>query len=142
LIEAVKAESYDAFLADADANMKKQLSRQQFEGLCGLYTKPLKQGYTLSYFGQLKTAGHGGLRVESRRRWSARRSAGPPVAQGRQSRRRSGAVNRGRQGPNDSLLDLRKVVIPATNFPAVTTIGAWQKMRYFPFVEWHPRTTH
>jgi len=54
LIEAVKAESYDAFLADADANMKKQLSRQQFEGLCGLYAKPLKKGYTLEYFGQLK----------------------------------------------------------------------------------------
>jgi hypothetical protein len=57
LIEAVKAESYDAFLADADANMKKQLSRQQFEGLCGLYTKPLKQGYALSYFGQLRQRG-------------------------------------------------------------------------------------
>jgi hypothetical protein len=57
LIEAVKAESYDAFLADADANMKKQLSRQQFEGLCGLYTKPLKKGYTLEYFGQLKQKG-------------------------------------------------------------------------------------
>lgn len=57
LIEAVKAESYDAFLADADANMKKQLSRQQFEGLCGLYTKPLKKGYTLEYFGQLKQRG-------------------------------------------------------------------------------------
>jgi hypothetical protein len=37
--------------------MKKQLSRQQFEGLCGLYTKPLKQGYTLSYFGQLRQRG-------------------------------------------------------------------------------------
>jgi hypothetical protein len=57
LIEAVKAESYDAFLADADANMKKQLSHQQFEGFCGLYTKPLKQGYTLTYFGQLKQRG-------------------------------------------------------------------------------------
>jgi hypothetical protein len=57
LIEAVKAESYDAFLADADANMKKQLSRQQFEGLCGLYTKPLKKGYALEYFGQLKQRG-------------------------------------------------------------------------------------
>jgi hypothetical protein len=57
LIEAVKAESYDAFLADADANMKKQLSRQQFEGMCGMYTKPLKKGYTLDYFGQLKQRG-------------------------------------------------------------------------------------
>jgi hypothetical protein len=57
LIDAVKTESYDAFLADADANMKKQLSRQQFEGLCGLYTKPLKKGYTLTYFGQLMKKG-------------------------------------------------------------------------------------
>ena len=57
MIDAVKAESYDAFLADADANMKKQLSRQQFEGLCGLYTKPLKKGYTRTYFGQLMKKG-------------------------------------------------------------------------------------
>jgi hypothetical protein len=57
LIDAVKAESYDAFLADADANMKKQLSRQQFEGMCGMYTKPLKKGYTLDYFGRLKQRG-------------------------------------------------------------------------------------
>jgi hypothetical protein len=57
LIDAVKAESYDAFLADADANMKKRLSRQQFEGLCGLYSKPLRKGYTLTYFGQLKQKG-------------------------------------------------------------------------------------
>lgn len=59
LIDAVKAESYDAFLADAEANMKKRLSRQQFEGLCGLYTKPLRKGYTLTYFGQLKQKGTG-----------------------------------------------------------------------------------
>jgi hypothetical protein len=57
LIEAVKAESYEAFTADADANLKKQLCRQQFEGLCGLYTKPLKKGYTLEYFGQLRQRG-------------------------------------------------------------------------------------
>ena len=57
MIEAVKAESYDAFLADAGANLKKQLSRQQFEGMCVLYTKSLKQGYTLEYFGQLRQRG-------------------------------------------------------------------------------------
>ena len=57
MIEAIKAESYDAFLEDADAAMKKQLSRQQFEGMCGLYTKPLKKGYNLDYFGQLKQRG-------------------------------------------------------------------------------------
>jgi hypothetical protein len=57
LIEAVKAESYEAFLADADAAVKKHLSRQQFEGLCGLYTKPLKKGYALEYLGQLKQHG-------------------------------------------------------------------------------------
>jgi hypothetical protein len=54
MIDAVKTESYDAFLADADANLKKHLSRQQFEGMCGLYSKPLNKGYTLEYFGQLK----------------------------------------------------------------------------------------
>jgi hypothetical protein len=57
LIEAVKNESYEAFTAQADANVKKQLSRQQFEGLCGLYTKPLKKGYVLEYFGQLRQRG-------------------------------------------------------------------------------------
>ncbi len=57
MIEAVKAESYEAFLADGDANLKKQLSRQQFEGMCGLYTKPLKKGYTLEYLGQLRQRG-------------------------------------------------------------------------------------
>jgi hypothetical protein len=58
MIEAVVAESYDAFLADADANLKTHLSRQQFEGLCGLYTQPLKKGYKLDYFGHLKQRGY------------------------------------------------------------------------------------
>jgi hypothetical protein len=58
MIDAVVAESYDAFLADADANLKRQLSRQQFEGLCGLYTQPLKKGYKLEYFGHLKQRGY------------------------------------------------------------------------------------
>ena len=57
MIDAVKAESYDAFLRDADANMKKQLSHQQFEGICGMYAKALKKGYTLEYFGQLRQRG-------------------------------------------------------------------------------------
>ena len=54
MIEAVKAESYEAFLVDADAQVKKQLSRQQFEGMCGLYSKALRKGYKLEYFGQLR----------------------------------------------------------------------------------------
>jgi hypothetical protein len=58
MIDAVVAESYDAFLADADANLKTHLSRQQFEGLCGLYTQPLKKGYKLDYFGHLKQRGY------------------------------------------------------------------------------------
>jgi hypothetical protein len=57
MIEAVKAESYDAFLVDADASLKKQFSRQQFEGMCGLYTKPLKRGYAVEYLGQLRQRG-------------------------------------------------------------------------------------
>ena len=58
MIDAVVAQSYDAFLADADATLKKNLSRQQFEGLCGLYTQPLKKGYRLDYFGHLKQRGY------------------------------------------------------------------------------------
>ena len=58
MIDAVVAESYDAFLADADANLKTHLTRQQFEGLCGLYTQPLKKGYKLEYFGHLKQHGY------------------------------------------------------------------------------------
>jgi len=58
MIDAVMNESYDAFLADADANLKTHLSRQQFEGLCGLYTQPLKKGYKLDYFGHLKQRGY------------------------------------------------------------------------------------
>jgi hypothetical protein len=58
MIDAVAAESYDAFLADADATLKAHLSRQQFEGLCGLYTQPLKKGYKLDYFGHLKQRGY------------------------------------------------------------------------------------
>ncbi|HEY8926051.1 MAG TPA: hypothetical protein VIU64_16820 [Polyangia bacterium] len=58
MIDAVMTESYDAFLTDADANLKTHLSRQQFEGLCGLYTQPLKKGYKLDYFGHLKQRGY------------------------------------------------------------------------------------
>jgi hypothetical protein len=57
MIEAVKAESYDAFLADADTNLKEHLSRQQFQDTCGRYTQALQKGYTLDYFGQLKQRG-------------------------------------------------------------------------------------
>ena len=54
MIEAVKAQSYDDFLTDADAKLKSQFSRQQFEGICGLYTAPLRKGYRLEYLGQLR----------------------------------------------------------------------------------------
>jgi hypothetical protein len=54
MIEAVKAQSYEDFLTDADAKFKSQFSRQQFEGICGLYTAPLLKGYRLEYLGQLR----------------------------------------------------------------------------------------
>lgn len=58
MIDAVVVQSYEAFLADADATLKANLSRQQFEGLCGLYTQPLAKGYKLDYFGRLKQRGY------------------------------------------------------------------------------------
>jgi hypothetical protein len=57
MIEAVKAQSYDDFLTDADDHLKTNLSRQQFEGICGLYTAPLRKGYRLEYLGQLRQQG-------------------------------------------------------------------------------------
>ena len=57
MIEAVKAQSYDDFLVDADARLKSQFSRQQFEGICGLYTASLRKGYRLEYLGQLRQRG-------------------------------------------------------------------------------------
>jgi hypothetical protein len=57
MIEAVKAQSYEDFLTDADAKLKSQFSRQQFEGICGLYTAPLRKGYRLEYLGQLRQRG-------------------------------------------------------------------------------------
>lgn len=57
MIEAVKAQSYEDFLSDADAQLKSNLSRQQFEGICGLYTAPLRKGYKLEYLGQLRQRG-------------------------------------------------------------------------------------
>jgi len=57
MIEAVKAQAYEDFLADTDAQLKSQFSRQQFEGICGLYTAPLRKGYRLEYLGQLRQRG-------------------------------------------------------------------------------------
>lgn len=57
IIEAVKTQSYEDFLTDADAKLKSQFSRQQFEGICGLYTAPLRKGYRLEYLGQLRQRG-------------------------------------------------------------------------------------
>jgi len=57
MIEAVKAQSYDDFLVNADSKLKSGLSRQQFEGICGLYTAPLRKGYRLEYLGQLRQRG-------------------------------------------------------------------------------------
>ena len=57
MLEAVKAQSYDDFLTNANPRLKSQLSRQQFEGICGLYTAPLRKGYKLEYLGQLRQQG-------------------------------------------------------------------------------------
>jgi hypothetical protein len=57
MIDAVKAESYDDFVKYASVRLKAQLSHQQFEGICGLYTAPLRKGYKLEYLGQLRQKG-------------------------------------------------------------------------------------
>lgn len=57
MIEAIKARSYDDFLADADAQLEAQLGRAQFDELCGLYAGPLRRGYRLVYLGHLRQRG-------------------------------------------------------------------------------------
>jgi hypothetical protein len=58
MIEAAKVQSYDGFLADADAHLKSQLTRQQFENISGRYVVPLRKGYRLEYLGQLRQQGN------------------------------------------------------------------------------------
>lgn len=57
MVEAIKARSYDDFLADADAELKSQLGRSQFEALCSLYADALRRGYRLVYVGHLRQRG-------------------------------------------------------------------------------------
>ena len=44
MMEALKARSYQGFLSDADAQLKAQLGRAQFEEICSRCTEPLPCG--------------------------------------------------------------------------------------------------
>ena len=57
MLEAIKAKSYDDFLGDADDRMRMALSKAQFEGVCGLLSARLQQGYKTSYLGKLRQQG-------------------------------------------------------------------------------------
>jgi hypothetical protein len=57
MIEAVKARSYQDFLTDADAQLKSQVDRTQFEEICSRYAEPLLKGYRLVYMDHLRRRG-------------------------------------------------------------------------------------
>jgi hypothetical protein len=57
LLEATKNRSYDAFMADADDVFRAEVSKQNFDGVCGQVSGRLRQGYRTVYLGKLKQAG-------------------------------------------------------------------------------------
>lgn len=54
LLDAIKAQSFDDFLADANTNFKSHVSREQFGWICGYYTERLRKGYSLEYLGHVR----------------------------------------------------------------------------------------
>jgi hypothetical protein len=57
MLEAIKTKSYEEFLADADDKMRMALTKPQFDGVCGLLSGRLQQGYKTSYLGKLRQQG-------------------------------------------------------------------------------------
>ncbi len=57
MVEAVKARSYQDFLADADVQLKAQVGLVQFDELCSRYAEPLLKGYRLMYLDHLRRRG-------------------------------------------------------------------------------------
>jgi len=57
MVEAIKAKSYEDFVADADDKMRVALTKQMFEGVAGLLAPRLQQGYKTSHLGKLRQQG-------------------------------------------------------------------------------------
>jgi hypothetical protein len=58
LITAQTARDYDAFLADANDNLKAALTKTQFEASSNLMIKRTNGGYEITFLGELNQHGH------------------------------------------------------------------------------------
>ncbi len=54
LLDAIKAQSFDDFLTDANAHFKSHASREQFQRICGHYTERLRTGYSIESLGHIR----------------------------------------------------------------------------------------
>ena len=57
MISAQKAHNYDEFVADADDNLKAALSQTQFDAASNVLNKRFKDGYELTFLGELNQKG-------------------------------------------------------------------------------------
>jgi hypothetical protein len=58
MMEAIRARSYDDFMIEVDETMRAALTKQQFDGVCGLMAASLQPGYKTTYLGKLQQKGH------------------------------------------------------------------------------------
>ncbi len=57
MVEAIRARSYQDFLANGDVQLRAQVGRPQFDDLCSRYAEPLGKGYRLMYVDHLRRRG-------------------------------------------------------------------------------------
>ena len=57
MIEAIRNHSYETFVADGDDTLRAKLTRQQFDGVCGMVAPRLQQGYRTTFLGKLRQQG-------------------------------------------------------------------------------------
>ncbi len=58
LMDATKANDYDAFVADGDSGFKAGITKQMFEGVSEQIAPRMKEGYQAIYWGQLSQRGY------------------------------------------------------------------------------------
>lgn len=58
LLGAVQAQDYDAFVAQGTPEFKAGITRQMPEGVSAQLSERMKQGYDLTYLGDLRQQGH------------------------------------------------------------------------------------
>lgn len=58
MIDAIRDSHYEGFVAEANDTFRSHLSKPQFEGVSGLFSARLQQGYKLFYLAKLRQQGY------------------------------------------------------------------------------------